>query len=77
MRFDEHINRLGIIIAPMTADQAHLARQAHSRFGRGTGHAARLNYGDCFACALAKDFDEPLLFVGEDFVHTDVRRVLS
>jgi len=76
-RFDALVNRLGIMIEPVTAHQASIARAAHQRFGRGTEHPARLNFGDCFAYALARDFDEPLLFVGQDFVHTDVRRVLG
>ena len=77
VRFDELVSNLGIIVEPVTAHQAMVAREAHRRFGRGTGHPARLNFGDCFAYALAKNLDEPLLFVGQDFVHTDVRRVLD
>jgi ribonuclease VapC len=77
VRFDELISALEISIEPVTTDQAAIAREAYRRFGKGTGHPARLNFGDCFAYALAKDLDEPLLFVGQDFVHTDVRRVLD
>jgi ribonuclease VapC len=77
VRFDELVSNLGIIVEPVTAHQAMVAREAHRRFGRGTGHPARLNFGDCFAYALAKDLDEPLLFIGQDFIHTDVRRVLD
>ena len=76
-RFERLFDRLDIIIEPLTARQATIARQAYSRFGKGIGHRARLNFGDCFAYALAIDFDEPLLFVGQDFVHTDGRRALS
>jgi ribonuclease VapC len=76
-RFDELISDFDIIIEPVTAHQATIAREAYRRFGKGSGHPARLNFGDCFAYALAKDFDEPLLFVGQDFIHTDVRRVLD
>ena len=76
-RFDRLFDRLNIVVEPLTARQATIAREAYSRFGKGIGHPARLNFGDCFAYALAKDFDEPLLFVGQDFVHTDVRRTLS
>jgi ribonuclease VapC len=54
-----------------------IARDAHRRFGRGTGHPARLNFGDCFAYALAKEFNEPLLFIGQDFIHTDIRQALD
>lgn len=74
IRFNELISELGIVIEPVTADQARTAREAYRQFGKGSGHPARLNFGDCFAYALAKDFDEPLLFIGQDFVHTDIRR---
>jgi ribonuclease VapC len=53
--------------------QARIARQAYRDFGKGSGHPARLNFGDCFAYALAKALDEPLLYKGTDFSHTDVR----
>lgn len=59
-------------IEPVTEDQARIARDAYRDFGRGSGHPARLNFGDCFAYALAKDTGEPLLYKGDDFVHTDV-----
>ena len=55
--------------------QARIAREAFRDFGRGSGHPAGLNLGDCFAYALAKDTGEPLLYKGDDFVHTDVRSV--
>ena len=61
-----------IVVEPVTLQQGALARQAYYDFGRGR-HRARLNFGDCFAYALAKAMDEPLLFKGQDFVHTDVR----
>lgn len=57
--------------------QFEVARLAHVRFGRGSGSAAKLNYGDCFSYALAKAYDEPLLFKGDDFTHTDVRSALA
>jgi len=63
--------RVGIEIEPVTAGQAHLARQAFHDFGKGR-HAAGLNFGDCFAYALAKDKGEPLLFKGNDFKRTDI-----
>jgi ribonuclease VapC len=74
---DDLIDRARVTIEPVTHAQVSIAREAHRRFGRGTGHPARLSFGDCFAYALAKELDEPLLFVGLDFVHTDVRRVLD
>jgi len=49
-----------------------VALDAYDRFGKGTGHPAGLNYGDCFSYALAKQSGEPLLFKGNDFTHTDL-----
>ena len=57
---------------PFTAEQAHVARQAYREFGPGSGHPARLTFGDCITYALAKVLDEPLLFKGDDFGHTDI-----
>ncbi len=74
--FDEFVARFAVLIEPVTSEQARIARDAYRRFGKGSRHPARLNFGDCFAYALAKDFDEPLLFVGNDFIHTDVRIAL-
>ena len=66
--------KLGIEIVPLTAKQADIARKAFRRYGRGR-HQARLNFGDCFAYALAKDAAAPLLFKGDDFGQTDVAEV--
>jgi ribonuclease VapC len=63
-------------IAPVTQAQIVIARYAHRIYGKGGGHCAQLNYGDCFAYALAKTLDAPLLFKGGDFSHTDVVRAL-
>lgn len=60
-----------IQIAPVTEAQVYIAREAFARFGRGR-HPAKLNYGDCFAYALARETGEPLLFVGNDFSQTDI-----
>ena len=60
----------------MTAEQAAIGRTAYQRYGLGTKHRARLNFGDCFAYALAKATGEPLLFKGDDFVHTNVTSAL-
>lgn len=76
-RFDVLFAELDIGLEPVTPAQATIAREAYRQFGKGMGHPAQLNFGDCFAYALAKEADEPLLFVGQDFVHTDVRRVLG
>ena len=69
---DELLTLLGVIIEPVSATQAQIARRAYKEFGRGSGHPARLNFGDCFSYALAKQTDEPLLFKGTDFARTDV-----
>ena len=61
-----------IVIEPVTAAQVRIALAAYDRYGNGSGHPAGLNYGDCFAYALAKEKDEPLLFKGGDFTHTDL-----
>lgn len=71
-RFDDFLTRTGMEIAPVTPEQARLARAAYRDFGRGSGHPAALNFGDCFSYALAKENDEPLLFKGSDFLHTDI-----
>jgi ribonuclease VapC len=74
--FEELMQLAEVSVAPVTADQARVARDAYRRYGRGSGHAARLNYGDCFAYALAVTTGEALLYVGQDFVETDVRSAL-
>jgi ribonuclease VapC len=68
---DDFIKAASIRIEPVTTDQAHAARSAHLRFGKGTGHGAALNYGDCFAYALTKAMDASLLCKGNDFPLTD------
>ena len=72
-RLDELVDALGIHVADFTAEHARLARAAYRDFGKGSGHPARLNFGDCFSYALSAASGEPLLFKGDDFVHTDVR----
>lgn len=74
--FDRLMAAVGISVAPVTAEQARIARVAYRDFGRGSGHPAQLNFGDCFAYALAIDRDEPLLYKGNDFGLTDVRNAL-
>lgn len=64
-------------IIPVDEMLARGAIEAHHRYGRGSGSPAKLNYGDCFSYALAIAQDEPLLFKGDDFVHTDVRVAVS
>lgn len=72
-RFDEFVREATLHIEPVTATQARIARDAYRDFGKGSGHPAQLNFGDCFAYALAIDAREPLLFKGDDFGHTDVQ----
>jgi ribonuclease VapC len=67
--------RAGIAVEPVTVEQAHLARQAFHDFGK-RRHPAGLNFGDCFAYALARQTGEPLLFKGDDFKKTDIASVL-
>lgn len=69
---DDFVRAAGIRIEPVTPEQAEAARSAHLRFGKGTGHGAALNYGDCFAYALAMVMGASLLCKGNDFPLTDV-----
>lgn len=71
-RFDELLKVAEIRIEPVTEEQARVAREAYRDFGKGSGHRAQLNFGDCFAYALARVTSEPLLFKGSDFIHTDL-----
>ena len=65
-----------MIVEPVTAAQARIAREAYRDFGKGSGHAAGLNFGDCFAYALSRATGEPLLFKGDDFNRTDLTSAL-
>jgi ribonuclease VapC len=76
-RFDDLLREARIVIEPVTEVQARMAREAYRDFGRGSGHPASLNFGDCFTYALARSMNEPLLFKGKDFMHTDVAPVLK
>jgi ribonuclease VapC len=75
-RFDELVDTAELRIEPVTHDQARIARDAYRDFGKGSGHKASLNFGDCFAYALAKSTGEPLLFKGNDFGHTGITPAL-
>lgn len=66
------VARFHISIEPVSVRQAELGHAAYREFGRGSGHPARLNFGDCFAYALAKATGQPLLFKGNDFTQTDI-----
>jgi ribonuclease VapC len=69
--FDNFLLRGGFEVVPFDAEQATIAREAYRRFGKGR-HPAGLNFGDCFAYALAKVQGEPLLFKGKEFAQTDI-----
>ena len=75
-RFDELADVAELRVEPVTHDQARIARDAYRDFGKGSGHDAGLNFGDCFAYALAKSTGEALLFKGNDFSHTDITPAL-
>ena len=76
-RFDDLLHEAQFAIESVTEVQARIAREAYRDFGRGSGHPARLNFGDCFSYALAKAMDEPLLFKGDDFTRTDITSALA
>jgi ribonuclease VapC len=75
-RLDELLVAWGVEIVDVTAAQARIARQAYRDYGKGSGHPAGLNFGDVFAYALATETSERLLFIGQDFMHTDVRAAI-
>ncbi|WP_203567582.1 type II toxin-antitoxin system VapC family toxin [Aestuariimicrobium ganziense] len=71
-RLETVLDELKVEIVPVDGRQARVARDAHRRYGRGSGSPARLNFGDCFSYALASTTGQKLLFVGDDFTHTDI-----
>jgi ribonuclease VapC len=75
--FDDFVRVAEVRVEAVTAEQVRLARQAYGAYGKGTGHPAKLNFGDCFAYALAKIVGEPLLFKGNDFSRTDLKSALE
>lgn len=68
----ELIRDHGIVVEPFAAAHVEIAATAHRTYGKGNGHPAQLNFGDCFSYALAKARREPLLFKGNDFAQTDI-----
>lgn len=70
----EFLQRQDIEVVPVPPEAAALAVDAFARYGKGQGHPAQLNMGDCFAYACARHFDVPLLYKGDDFARTDVRK---
>lgn len=71
-KLQRFLEEIGAIVVPFDEQQACLADDAFQRYGKGQGHPAQLNLGDCAVYALAKALDEPLLFVGNDFAQTDI-----
>ena len=63
-------------VIDVDGNQIVIAREAHLRYGKGLGHPAQLNFGDCFSYALAKSLDVPLLYKGDDFAKTDIKSAL-
>ncbi len=76
-RFDEIVEHSNVLIEPFTVEQAKIARQAYRDYGKGSGHRANLNFGDCLSYALAREKREPMLYKGDDFVHTDIRSAIE
>jgi ribonuclease VapC len=76
-RFDDFFREASFTIDAVTSEQARIAREAYRDFGKGSRHPAQLNFGDCFAYALAKAMREPILFKGQDFSHTDLTPALG
>src|SRR5258708_9722120 len=76
-RFDDLVKEAHIAIEPVTEVQARIAREAYRDFGKGSGHPAKLNFGDCFAYALARGAGEPLLVKGDDVARTGIASALA
>jgi ribonuclease VapC len=76
-KFDDFFREAAFTVEVVTFEQARIAREAYKDFGKGSGHPAQLNFGDCFAYALAKVMGEPILFKGGDFKHTDLTSALE
>lgn len=74
---DGLLARLNVRIVEFSAEQAQTGIEAYEHYGRGSRHRANLNMGDCFAYALAKTRNLPLLFNGDDFIHTDIEPALK
>lgn len=71
-KLERFLDEIEVVVTPFDETQARLAADAFERYGKGQGHPAQLNMGDCAVYALAKSVNEPLLFVGKDFAQTDV-----
>ncbi|MFT4135629.1 type II toxin-antitoxin system VapC family toxin [Microbacterium sp.] len=71
-KVDRLLQTWGVETVPFDSEQSRIARQAYRDYGRGSGHPAQLNLGDCFSYALATVTGDPLLYVGQDFAATDI-----
>jgi ribonuclease VapC len=71
------IDGFPIQVISIKRDIAEIAAEAAIQYGRGSGHRARLNFGDCLSYAVAKYLNAPLLFKGDDFIHTDIESALA
>lgn len=74
---DRFVSDLDVRIVSVEAEVAGIAVEAERRYGKGSGHKAQLNFGDCLVYAVAKYRDLPLLYVGDDFRHTDITPALD
>ena len=72
LELDAFLLKSGMVAMEISPRIADIAFDAYRRYGKGTGHAAAPNYGDCFSYALARHLGSPLLFKGDDFTHTDI-----
>jgi ribonuclease VapC len=73
-QLDLFLARAQVEVEPVIAEHVRIARKAWRRYGKGSGHAAGLNFGDCFSYALAQSLGEELLYKGSDFAQTDIAR---
>lgn len=73
----EVLRMASIQLCPIPIEASDLAIEAFARYGKGRGHPAQLNMGDCFAYACARHFGEPLLYKGGDFARTDIESALD
>jgi ribonuclease VapC len=76
-KLQRFLQEIEAITVPFDDQQAHIAYKAFKRYGKGQGHPAQLNFGDCAVYALASVLDEPLLFIGNDFSQTDLKFALE
>jgi ribonuclease VapC len=74
---DGFVGSFRVGVSAIDSIVAQLARAADAQYGRATGHPARLNFGDCLSYAVAKHLNAPLLFKGDDFIHTDIESALA